>query len=277
MDRYVTPMFGKLPIQMVDTALVLKVLEPIWVHKPVTASRLRGQIEAVLDWAKTQGSRDGDNPARWRGHLENALPARAKLRKVEHRPALPFDQTADFMQELRNRSNQAAPVLEFCILTAARTGEVIDARWSEIDRVARVWTVPAPRMKSGRDHRVPLSDAAMTILRKMDAARRNEFVFPGRDQPQIGSDALLKLVEKMGRRDITVHGFRSTFRDWVSECTDFPRELAEAALAHVVGDKVEVAYRRGDALEKRRRLMQAWADYCAGVEASGVVVPLRAS
>jgi integrase len=259
---YVGPMFGAMPIQRVDVALVMKVLEPIWSTKPETASRVRGRIERVLDWAKVRGFRQGENPARWRGHLDALLPARGKVRKVTHHAALPYDQIGAFMAALRTREAVAARALEFMILTAARTGEVLGARRDEIDFQAKMWVVPPHRMKSGREHRVPLSRDAVALLKKVRGSAEG-LVFPGerRGKP-LSNMAMLMVLRRMGRTDLTAHGFRSTFRDWAAECTSFPREVAEAALAHVVGDKVEAAYRRGDLFEKRRRLMDAWATYC---------------
>lgn len=276
---YAYPVFGDLFVQSVDTALVLKALEPIWTAKTETASRVRGRIEAVLDWATARKYRHGENPARWRGHLDKLLPAKSKVQKVVHHPALPYDAVGAFMVELRKRDGTAARALEFAILTAARTNEVLKARWEEIDLAAKVWTVPAERMKAGREHRVPLSEAAIAVLEavKVDGA---DLVFPGaKPGKPLSNMALLKLLDRMGRSDLTAHGFRSTFRDWAADRTTFPREVAESALAHVVSDKVEAAYRRGDLFEKRRKLMDAWATYCAiiKVERAAEVVPIRAS
>jgi integrase len=275
--RHVSPAFGALPVRAVDVGLVMKVLEPIWTTKPETAARVRGRIEAVLDWAKVRGFRESDNPARWRGHLSNLLPQRSKLRAVKHFAALPYAEIAPFMSELRSRAGALAAALEFLILTAARTSEVINARWGEIDWSARMWTIPASRMKSGREHRVPLSADALAVLDRMKTAG-GEFIFGGSEPGRkLGTMALLGLLRRMGRSDITAHGFRSTFRDWAAERTNFPSEVAEMALAHAVGSKVEAAYRRGDLFDKRRRLMEAWAEYCAKAPAEkGSVVVLRA-
>jgi integrase len=272
LGAYVYPAFGALPVQAVDVGLIMKAIEPIWTEKPETASRVRGRIESVLDWAAARGYRKGENPARWRGHLENLLPARSKVQRVEHHAALPYPEIGSFMAELRQRDGTAALAFEFAILTAARTGEAVGARWSEFDLAQRLWTVPPERMKGGKLHRVPLSDAALTILEKMGNIRQSDFVFPGAksDQP-LSNMALAMTLRRMGRGDLTVHGFRSTFRDWAAERTDFPTEVAEMALAHVVGDKVEAAYRRGDLFQKRRALAQAWASYCAGVPEGNVV------
>ena len=273
---YVSPIFGNLPVQAIDVALVTKALEPIWTAKPETASRMRGRIESILDWAKVRGYRDGENPARWRGHLDHLLPARAKVSKVRHHAALPYDELAGFMGKLRAQGGTSARALEFAILTAARTGEVIGARWAEIDLPGKTWTIPAERMKAGREHRVPLSAAALAILETQAALTENEFVFPGQQRAGLSDMALWMALRAMGRDDLTVHGFRSTFRDWAAERTNFPREVAEGALAHSLTDKVEAAYRRGDLFDKRRRLMTAWADHCGKAVAAGTVLPLRA-
>jgi integrase len=219
---------------------------------------VRGRIESVLDWAKARGYRAGENPARWRGHLDSLLPARGKVRKVEHHPALPYDELADFIAELRGQEGIASRALEFLILTAARTGEVIGARWDEIDLGEKVWVVPAARMKAGREHRVPLSAAAVAILEQMQEVREGDFVFPGgkRGKP-LSNMAMLAVLKRIDRGDLTNHGFRSSFRDWAAERPNFPREVAEMALAHTVGDKVEAAYRRGDLFQKRRHRPRA--------------------
>ncbi|MDA8232638.1 MAG: integrase arm-type DNA-binding domain-containing protein [Magnetospirillum sp.] len=268
LDTYAYPVFGGLPVAAVDTGLVMKVLEPIWAKKTETASRLRGRIEAVLDWATARVYRTGENPARWRGHLDKLLPARSKVQRVEHHPALPYDQMGAFMVLLRAQDGTSARALEFAILTAARTGEVIGARWSEIDLAKKVWTVPAERMKAGREHRVPLSEAAVAVLETMQTIKEGDYVFPGgRALKPLSNMAMLKLLGRMERDDLTAHGFRSTFRDWCAERTAYPAEVAEMALAHVVSDKVEAAYRRGDLFEKRARLMADWAEFCAIVPA----------
>jgi integrase len=273
---YAYPVFGNLAVADVDTTLVLKALEPIWATKPETASRVRGRIESVLDWAKVQGLREGENPARWRGHLDQALPARSKVRKVEHHAALPYVELPAFMIDLRKREGVAARALEFAILTAARTGEVLGATWDEIDFDNRLWTIPAERMKGKRDHRVPLSDRAVELLNGMPRAEGNPYVFPGaREGMPLSNMALLMMLRRMNRDDLTAHGFRSTFRDWAAETTDYPGELVEMALAHTVSSKTEAAYRRGDMLDKRRRLMDDWAGYCASEPRQGNVVPLH--
>ena len=264
---YALPLIGELPMQSIDTGLVLKVLEPIWTTKTETASRVRGRIEAILDWAKARGYRDGENPARWKGHLANTLPKRAKVRKVKHHAALPYAELGGFMAMLRDREDISARALEFTILTAARTGEVIGARWDEFDLKKRLWTVPGDRMKSGRDHRVPLSNRAIEILQLLK--RQGPHVFP------LSNMAMLTLLRRIGPGHLTVHGFRSSFRDWCAERTNYPHELAEMALAHIVSDKTEKAYRRGDMFEKRRQLMDAWAMFCAMAASTGEVLPLH--
>jgi integrase len=261
MKAYAEPVIGVLPVQNIDTALVMKILEPLWSKKPETASRLRGRIEAVLDWAAARGYRKGENPAHWRGHLDKLLPARAKVRKVKHHAALPFDELPAFMTVLRSQEGIAARALEFLILTAARSGEVIGAQAAEIKD--KVWTVSADRMKGGKEHRVPLSAPALTVVEKMRADHEGEFVFPGGNRHKsLSSMAMLAVLERMGRSDLTAHGFRSTFRDWAAETTNHPSEVVEMALAHVIDNKVEAAYRRGDLFEKRRLLMSEWAKFC---------------
>jgi integrase len=277
LKRYAFPIIGRLPVQAIDTDLVLKVLEPIWTTKPETANRLRGRIEAVLDSAKVRGLRGGENPARWRGHLDKSLPKRSKVRRVEHHAALPFDALPEFMTRLGGQDGTAARALAFTILTAARTGEVIGAKWDEIDFAARVWTIPADRMKAGKEHRAPLATAAIAILEQAAARRENDFVFPGGRGRGLSNMAFLALLRRMKRDDLTTHGFRSTFRDWAAERTGVPREVAEQALAHALSDKVEAAYRRSDLFEKRRKLMESWARFCStpATEKRGVVTPLR--
>lgn len=275
LDTYAGPIVGNLPVQGVDTGLVLKVLEQdvkddkgkvlgsLWSRKPETASRVRGRIEAVLDWAGARGFRAGENPARWRGHLDKLLPKRSKVRRVEHHAALPYLDIAAFVAKVREQPGVASKALEFAILTATRTQEVIGARWAEFDLPRKLWTIPAERMKAQREHRIPLPDQAVKIIEKMAEGRHGDYVFPGgREKEPLSNAAMLALLKRrMGREDLTVHGFRSTFRDWTAEQSTFPREVAEAALAHVLSDKTEAAYQRGDLFEKRRKLMQAWADY----------------
>jgi integrase len=262
LETYAYPVIGELSVASVDTALVTKILEPLWSAKPETASRLRGRIESVLNWAKARGYRDGENPARWRGHLDNLLPAIGKIRAVKHHAALPYEQIGAFVRELQTCDGVAARALEFAILTAARTSEVIGARWTEIDLAAKIWKVPSSRMKGNREHRVPLSAYAIEILDKMRPMKTDGFVFVGANPDcALSSTAVLTVLRRI-RREVTVHGFRSTFRDWAAERTNFSSEVAEMALAHAVADKVEAAYRRGDMFEKRRRLMQQWATFC---------------
>jgi integrase len=278
LQTYVYAVMGELPVQVVDVGLVMKAVEPLWSAKPETASRVRGRIESILDWATARGYRTGDNPARWRGHLENLLPQKSKVRRVEHHAALPYCELAAFMTGLRQQDGVAARALEYAILTAARTGEVIGATWSEIDLEGRLWTIPGVPMKAGREHRVPLSDAALAILRTMGEVRTGEHVFPGaRSGRPISNMAMLMLLRRMRRGDLTAHGFRSAFSDWCAEQTNFPSEVREMALAHAVGDKVEAAYRRGDLFEKRREVMSAWGRYCDGEDSSNVVEMRRAA
>jgi integrase len=278
LGAYVYPIFGALPVQAVDVGLVMRALEPIWTTKPETAGRVRGRIESVLDWAAARGYRRGENPARWRGHLENLLPKKSKVRRVEHHAALPYAEIGTFIAELQQQEGVAARALEFAILTAARTGEVIGAKWDEIDFGERLWTVPAERMKAGKEHRVPLSDAALAVLEEMQKIRSADFVFPGgKSRRPISNMAMAMTLRRLGRGDLTVHGFRSSFRDWAAERTGFPAEVAEMALAHTVSDKVEAAYRRGDLFQKRRQLMEAWTRFCSAPLASAIVVSIAAA
>ena len=270
--QYAYPAIGSVAVQVIDTALVLKVIEPVWSTRPETASRVRGRIEAVLDWAKARGIRTGDNPARWRGHLDHLLPARRKVRAVEHHPALPCAEVGTFMQKLRACEDARARALEFLVLTAARAGEVLGMRWEEVDLAAKTWTVPASRMKSGREHRVPLSTAALGVLKKPGKG----LVFPASRGRPFRSLELSRVHRRLGYSVVT-HGFRTTFREWAAERTSYPREVAEMALAHSVGSEVERAYARGDLFEKRRRLMDAWAEFCGKPEASKVVPIGRAA
>jgi integrase len=272
---YAHPVCGDISVQEIDLPIVMRVLEPLWRSKTETASRLRGRIEAVLDWAKVRGYRQGENPARWRGHLENLLPARAKVRRVQHHPALPYAELGAFMVELRKQESVAARALEFAILTAARTGEVLGARFDEIDP-ARIWVIKPERMKGLRQHRVPLSDPALAIVEQARALAVGDLIFPGRkrDTPLSGP-SMPHVLERMGRKDISVHGFRSTFADWASEQSAYPNEVVEMALAHAIASAVEAAYRRGDLFEKRRRLMDDWARFCEAPAADGHVVAMR--
>jgi integrase len=261
---YAYPVIGNLSVAAIDTAHIMRVLDPIWSTKTETASRLRGRLEAVLDWATVRGFRKGNNPAQWRGHLDKLLPKPSKVRRVQHFGAMPYADVPAFMARLRERDDISARALEFTILTAARTGETIGATWDEIDLDAKVWTVPASRIKAGREHRIPLADRAIELLAALPRLEGNPYVFPGaREGKGLSNTAMFEFLNGMdGVNGVTVHGFRSSFRDWAGEETAFPREVIEAALAHKLKDKAEAAYRRGDALAKRRRLMQAWADFC---------------
>jgi integrase len=261
-----------IPIDKIDTEAVLKVLKPIWERLPETAKRVRGRIEKVLDAAAVRGFRTGDNPARWRGHLQNLL-AKPKTLTRGHHPALPYDCLPEFMAQLRDRQSLAARALEFAILTACRSCEVRNAQWNEIDLAKAVWVIPGGRMKAGREHRVPLSDRAVAILVALQEIRTNDLIFPGNGSGKpLSERAMAMQLRRMKADAVTVHGFRSTFRDWASETTSFPHEVCEQALAHTIGNKTEAAYRRGDLLEKRRKLMQAWAAFCEPKNAN--VVPL---
>jgi integrase len=283
LSAYVYSVLGALPVQAIDTTLVLKVLEPIWTEKTETASRLRGRIEAVLDWAKVRGYRDGENPARWRGHLDHLLPARSKVQRVKHHAALPYAELPAFMIKLHQREGIAARVLEFCILTAARLGEVTGAKWGEFNLLDKVWTIPGHRMKNGREHRVPLSDAALAVLKEMRTLRPTDdadaYMFPGsKPGRSLSNKGMWQLVTRRMGLNITTHGFRSTFSDWAHERTSYSNHAIEQSLAHTVGSAVERAYRRSDLFDQRRRLMDAWATFCtttAPVE-SGKVLTLHA-
>lgn len=260
-DRYCRSIRSK-PINEIDTEAVLGILKPIWTKIPETASRLRGRIENILDAARAMGYRDGPNPATWRGHLKTLLPARQKLTRGHH-AALPYDDLPEFMISLRARSSLASRALEVLILTAARTSEVLESRWDELDLKKKIWTVPAHRMKKERIHRVPLTDQVIRILEAIPRLPNNPYVFPGNKSGRpLSSSTMEMLLRRMERDDITVHGFRSTFRDWASEQTSFPHETCEQALSHVISNKAEAAYRRGDQFEKRRLLMEAWSSFC---------------
>lgn len=272
---YVLPRLGSRGVNTIDTGDIMAVIEPIWREKPETASRVRGRIETVLDYATARHWRAGLNPARWQGHLDQLLPERSKVAKVIHHAALPWRDLPAFVADLSKQDGMGAAALRLTILCATRTSETVGATWSEIDLAGRLWVLPAERMKAGREHRVPLSDAAMAILGDMAAHRRKDTdpVFMGPGRKKLSTAAMSATLRRMGRTDITVHGFRSTFRDWASEATSYDRAIAEMALAHTIGDKVEAAYRRGDLIEKRTRLMNDWAAYCSGIApASGEVV-----
>lgn len=256
---YAFPVIGDVPVAEVDTPRVLQILEPMWKEKAETASRLRGRIETVLDSAKARGYRTGENPARWRGHLAQILPARTKLSRGHHK-AMPYDAIPAFLKRLREREAVAALALEFVILTACRTSEAIEATWPEIDLEKAIWTIPAARMKAGKEHRVPLSPRAVQILEDMQQVG-SAYVFPGTRSDSLSSMAMAMLLRRM-KADVTVHGFRSSFRDWAAECTGYSHEVAEMALAHTISNAVERAYRRGDLFDKRCQLMADWAAYC---------------
>jgi integrase len=275
LTAYVYPVMGRLPVQEIDTALLLKILRPIWQTKAETASRVRNRIELILDSARAAGHRTGDNPAKLVGHLDKLLPAHSKTKKVTHFAAVPYEDVGRFITELRNVEGNAARALEFVILTAARISEVLGMTWREVDLSAKVWTVSAGRMKSNREHRVPLSAAALAVLARVGRGADNEFVFPSQRGRKLVDTLPARLIKRLGYA-ATTHGFRSSFRDWAGERTNFPREVAEAALAHVVGDRVEAAYRRGDLFEKRRRLMDAWAEFCGKPVGAGKVVAISA-
>lgn len=274
---YAAPVIGDMPISRVNTAAVMRVLEPVWHAKPETASRLRQRIERIIDWAKVRGDFHGENPARWKGHLDQLLPAKTKVQRVKHHRAMPWTKLPPFMADLRRREGVAARALEFAILTAARSGEVRGMTWGEVDLEAKAWTIPAERMKAQKEHRVPLSDRAVAILYDVRPLSGG-LVFEGQRKGKPLSDMSLTAVLKRMGRGVTVHGFRSTFRDWAAESTGYPREVAEMALAHAVASAVEAAYRRGDLFAKRRRLMNEWAKYCARppAESKGKVRALRA-
>lgn len=257
---YVSPHMGTMPVRDIDLPHVLLCLEPIWKTKNETASRLRGRIESVLDWAAVRKYRSGDNPARWKGHLDKVLPAPTKIQKVQHHRAVPIDEMPMFMTDLRGKMGTAARALEFTILTAGRSGEVRGARWSELDMEAKIWTVPAGRMKAGREHRVPLSETAARLIQALPRVKETDLVFPGMKDKALSDMSLIAVMRRM-EVDAVPHGFRSTFRDWVGDRTTYPRDLAEMALAHVIENKTEEAYRRSDALERRREMMSTWARF----------------
>lgn len=279
LKTYASPIIGKLSVADIDTGLVLKVLEPIWTAKAETANRLRGRIEAVLGWATVRKYRTGDNPAAWRNHLDKVLPARSAVKRIENHPALPYCEIGAFVAALREQAGISARALEFTILTAARTNETIGATWQEFDLKAGVWTIPADRMKAKKEHRVPLSDRALELAKEMLPLKSNEAgaVFPSPKGKPLSNMALLAVLKRMERYDLTVHGFRSTFRDWAGETTAYPREVIEHALAHQLRDRAEAAYARGTLFDKRRRLMSDWATYCTTAkkaEEGETVVPI---
>ena len=274
---YAYPVMSELPVAAVELPHVLAVIEPHWSRAPETASRVRQRIEAVLDWATARGYRSGDNPARWKGHLDKVLPRKSRVKPTEAHPALPYAEIGIVMAALRERETAASRALEFAVLTAGRSNEVLGARWDEIDMSLRLWTIPAARMKGGKEHRVPLSDRAVEIVDQMAAVRTGQFVFPGRDG-RPGHDTLRRELARLGRDDVNVHGFRSTFATWAAERTSYSYEVREMSLAHTVGNRVERAYQRSEFMEQRRRLMQAWAEFCATPAAdSGEVVAIGRS
>ena len=286
LNTYASPVFGHLPVAEIDTGLVVKCLAPIWESKTETASRLRGRIESVLGWATTSGYRTGENPARWKGHLENLLATISKSSRTKNHPSLPWQRIGAFMSVLRVRDGVSARAVEFAILTACRSGEVRGARWAEFDMAGKLWTIPAERMKAKREHQVPLSDAALAVLESMPKDDDVEVVFAGTKEQPLSDMSLTAVIRRMNGDEkpvwadangegITVHGFRSTFRMWAAETTNYPREVAEHALAHQLPDAVERAYQRGSQFAKRAALMAEWAVYCATVPIDAVVKPLR--
>lgn len=275
LTTYAYPVIGEKPVGEVDTALVLEVLNPIWLTKTETAKRLRGRIEQILSYARVKGYRQGENPAAWRGHLDNVLPQPGKIAPHKHHPALPYDQMGEFMMgKLRTHEGVSVMCLEFVILTACRSGEALKAKWEEIDEEKGVWVIPADRMKARKEHRVPLSDAALAVLEDAKKLRQGEYVFPGVRSGKPMSDMSLTMLLRRIHPGITVHGFRSAFRDWAAEITHYPGEMAEMALAHVVGNKVEAAYRRGDMFDKRRQMMADWAAWCEPKK-TATVTPIK--
>jgi integrase len=279
LTTHIPSSIGTLPVAAIDTGHVLRVLEPIWIRIPETATRVRSRVESVLEWARVHGYRaDGANPARWRGHLDHLLPDRKRLARIRHHAALPYGDAPALMGRLLERDDIEARTLAFTLLTVARAGEACGADWREIDLDDRLWTIPAERMKGRREHRVPLSAPACALLEQTPPEHRRRYVFP--NATRLGKPvtviALWRLAQELADGRVTVHGLRSTFRDWAAEQTDFPREVAEIALAHVVGDEAELAYRRSDLLRKRLALMEAWASYCTSTPAqlSGNVTPI---
>jgi integrase len=281
LETYAYPLMGDKPVNEIDVQTIKKVIEPLWKTKNETGSRLRGRIEKVLGWATVNGYRQGENPARWTSHLSEIFPKRSAVRKVKHHPALPYAELPDFMRLLESTNGIGAWVMRFLILTATRTTEARAAEWSEIDMEKKLWKIPAIRMKGNRDHRIPLNEQAMCVIRFMKDLNDaqivpSRYVFPGQKRGSCPSQAImLALLKRIGRQDIVPHGCRSVFRDYMAEQTDFPREVAEAALAHVLADKTEAAYQRGDLLEKRRVMMDAWGTYCTGIPVENKIDNLR--
>lgn len=288
---YVSPHIGALPVSDVDTGLVLKCLEPIWTTKTETAVRLKGRIERILGWATTRGFRSGENPARWKDHLDHLLAAPGKIAKERHYPALPYTDIGAFMAELKKRPGVTSQALEFAILTASRSGEIRGATWGEINFDEALWTIPPERMKMGKEHRVPLSRRAVAILKERQKENSEGYIFPGRGGSIVSDASLNAVIKRMNAEEeagprwvepktgegVVQHGFRSTFMDWAAETTDYPKELRDMSLAHAVDDKVEAAYRRGDLYQKRVCIMEDWAAYCSKVHKPGKVVPIRKS
>lgn len=262
LKTYAYPVIGGLPVAEVELDDVLKVLQPIWLEKTETATRVRNRIELVLDYASVMKYRNGENPARWRGNLESIMSKPSKIHIVKHHPALPYDDIAGFMELLQQRKGLAAQALMLTILTATRTQGILGAKWDEFEFQKKVWTIPASRMKVPKEHRIPLSEQTLALLDDISQSRDSGFVFPGKKNKPLSNMAMANVLKRMNRNDITVHGFRSTFRDWVAEKTNFPQRVAETAMAHQIKDGAEAAYQRGDLLEKRKELMEAWADYC---------------
>ncbi len=265
LKTYAYPLIGKLPVQEIDTDKVLSALQPIWTKVTETATRIRSRIELILDWAKVKGLRTGDNPARWKGHLDKLLPRRSKVQKVKHHPALPYNDMAAFMVKLRKEEGVAARALEFVIMTCTRTTEARKAEWPEIGDKDTIWTVPEGRMKGEREHRIPLSSPATSVLRlrRKEQRKGEKLIFPStKPGKSLSENAMLALLGRMGYGHITVHGFRSTFRDWAADCTEYADAVAEVALSHVNDDETEAAYKRSDLFEKRRALMGDWAKFC---------------
>ena len=287
LNTYASPIFGQLPVAEINTGLVVKCLAPIWESKTETAIRLRGRIESVLGWATTSGYRTGENPARWKGHLDNLLATISKTSRTKHHPSLPWQRMGAFMAVLRAREGVSARAVEFAILTACRSGEVRGARWAEFDTTNKVWTIPAERMKAKREHQVPLSDAAMALLESMLPKDGDvDIVFAGTKGQPLSDMSLTAVIRRMNGGDkpvwadangegVTVHGFRSSFRMWAAETTNYPREVAEHALAHQLPDAVERAYQRGSLFAKRNALMAEWSVYCSKVPTDAVVKPIR--
>lgn len=274
LETFAGPVIGKLPVDAIDTGLVMLVLDPIWRTKSETAARLRGRIERVLSWATVRGYRAGENPARWRGHLDQLLPAQSMVQRVQHHAALPYNEIGVFMAELRAQEGIAARALEFTILKVARTGETIGALRAEFDHAEKIWTVPGERMKAGKPHRVPLTTADVKLLNALPVL--SDYVFAGRGEGKpLSNMAMLELLRRMGHAELTVHGFRSTFRDWAAERTNHSNIVVEMALAHTIESKVEAAYRRGDLFEKRRRLMNDWTAFCLASTAGGKVIQMH--